>query len=108
MIHEILKDWRMKVGLQDAIGAVHGAVGSDMQDSVSAADIRFGAGTFSQKGPPVLREEEHTLPLGHGIVLKAQSLMDFGCVIDHDGSARLKPFSHPLNHRMVSDSLIDV
>ena len=66
----------MKVGLQDAISAVHGAVGSDMQDLVSAANIRLGAGTFSQKGPPVLCEEEHTLSLGHGIQLMTQSLMD--------------------------------
>jgi len=108
MIHEILKDWRMKVGLQDAIRAVHGAVRSDVQDVVSAADVRFGAGTFPEKGPPVLCKEEYTLSFSHGVVLMGKRLMDFGWVMNHGGQARCKPLSHPLNDRMVSDSLIDV
>jgi hypothetical protein len=50
MIHKILQDGRMKIGLQDTIGAIHIAKRADMQDSVITADVVACARAAFKKG----------------------------------------------------------
>jgi hypothetical protein len=46
MVYKILKDRRMKVGLQNTIGTVHGTVSPDVKYFITAACIHPGAGTI--------------------------------------------------------------
>jgi len=53
MVYKILKYRRMKVGLQNTIGAVHGAIGPDVQNFVTTTRISPGTWAILDEGPSV-------------------------------------------------------
>ena len=67
MVNEILKHGRVKIGLQDTIGAVHLAERSDMQDFVTAAGISARAGTVFKEGSFVTGQKQAFFALPHRI-----------------------------------------
>jgi hypothetical protein len=63
MVHKILKYRWMKIGLQNAIRAIHGAKGADMQNLIVATPVSTGAWTFLDKGTLVSGKEKNRLAL---------------------------------------------
>jgi hypothetical protein len=49
MVHKILEYRWMKIGLQNAIRAIHSAKGADMQNLITATRINARSGTGSNK-----------------------------------------------------------
>jgi len=67
-VDKIGQDRWMKVRLQDTIGAVHPAEGTDMKDHVSAAGIGAGSRALSDKSPHIARQQQDLFAFFNGIV----------------------------------------
>lgn len=68
VIDKELEDGRMKIALEDAVGAIHGAIGADVQNLIAAADILPGAGALLEKSAFVAGQQEGLFGRGPGIV----------------------------------------
>jgi hypothetical protein len=108
LIDKILQEWRVEVGLQDAVGTIHGAVGSDMEDLVAATDIRFRAGTFSQKGPLVACKKEHTFSCSYRVLHGSKGLMDLYCVRHNRDRDAREGLPDSANSGMLANRFINV
>jgi hypothetical protein len=49
MVYEILEDGRVKIGLQNTIGAIHMTESANVQDLIVAAGIMTGSRAFLKK-----------------------------------------------------------
>jgi hypothetical protein len=67
MVNKILKYRRMEIGLQNTIGAVHGAKCANMQDLIVTAAVSTSARTFFDKGALVSGKEKDRLSLLYGV-----------------------------------------
>jgi hypothetical protein len=59
MVHKILKYRWMKIGLQNAIRAIHGAKGADMKNLITATGIYPCAGTGPNKRAFIAGKEKN-------------------------------------------------
>jgi hypothetical protein len=84
VIDEKLENRRMKIGLKNAIGAIHGAEGADMKDSIVAAGIVRSPGAVPDKGPFVPCDKKDSFSHPHGIRGMRKNIVDLA-----------GPFHHP-------------
>jgi hypothetical protein len=83
MVDKILEYRRMKVCLQNAIGAVHGAKCADMQNLIVTAPVCTGARAFFDKSALVSGKKKDRLSLLYGIIRGCKRIINLLHVLNH-------------------------
>jgi hypothetical protein len=68
VIEKILQHRRVKIGLQDAVGAIHRAESPDMHNLVTTAGVVSGPGACPDEGPFVAGQIQHLLAPAHRVL----------------------------------------
>jgi hypothetical protein len=66
----------MEIGLEDTIGAIHDAVGSDVEDVIIAAGVGAGAGAGAEESPLVPGQVEDRFSFCGGIICRRNRFID--------------------------------
>ena len=78
----------MKIGLQDAVGTIHGAEGAHMKDHIIAAGIMAGAGALPDERTPVPIQEQHLFSLLNRIIMGHDRIINLAGVVHDNGRGR--------------------
>ncbi len=84
-VDEKLQHGRMKIGLKDTIGAVHGAEGADVQDLVATTDILPRSRTAADEGTLVAGQKKCVLAGINGIRRRSHLPVDLCRTVDNHG-----------------------
>ena len=73
----------MKVGLQDAIAAIHGAKGADVENFIAAAGIGAGTGAAFNEHPVVSGKKEDLFALLYGVFRGIGNSIEYSLRVFH-------------------------